>query len=187
MSRRRIGQETFGFFGDGARKHSSLDDLAQLIDWAPRRHFCAAKGEPAGRRWLYSKRCCCRFGTISPTSNSQRRSMTELHSGGSAGFPVPNRHPSAPPSSGPQGFDYPRARPPDVRRGHRAVEVQLIAGVRDARRCALLGESARLPHGDDAGIARLSIEGSRGAHLTLTGRERMRRPLATISRELSPS
>jgi transposase, IS5 family len=47
-SRRRIGQETFGF-GDGARKHSSLDDLAQLIDWAPRWHFCAAKGEPARR------------------------------------------------------------------------------------------------------------------------------------------
>jgi IS5 family transposase len=46
MSRRRIGQETFGF-GDGARKHSSLGDLAQLIDWAPCRHFCAAKGEPA--------------------------------------------------------------------------------------------------------------------------------------------
>jgi IS5 family transposase len=35
MSRRRIGQESFGF-GDGRTgAGSSLDDLAQLIDWTP--------------------------------------------------------------------------------------------------------------------------------------------------------
>lgn len=51
MSRRRIGQESFGF-GDGGRRHSSLDDLVTLIDWAcVDRQLasisCAAKGEPA--------------------------------------------------------------------------------------------------------------------------------------------
>lgn len=52
MARRRIGQESFGFgdcHGDG---HSSLDDLAGLIDWsAVERRLgeinSAAKGEPA--------------------------------------------------------------------------------------------------------------------------------------------
>lgn len=53
MSRRRIGQESFGF-GDAGRRHSSLDDLATLIDWACvdlrlADISCAAKGEPA---WL---------------------------------------------------------------------------------------------------------------------------------------
>lgn len=51
MSRRRIGQESFGF-GDAGRRHSSLDDLATLIDWAAVDQrladiSCAAKGEPA--------------------------------------------------------------------------------------------------------------------------------------------
>ena len=51
MSRRRIGQESFGF-GDAGRRHSSLDDLAKLIDWASVDHWLvdissAAKGEPA--------------------------------------------------------------------------------------------------------------------------------------------
>jgi IS5 family transposase len=51
MSRRRIGQESFGF-GDAQRRPSSLDDLATLIDWAPvdealRTISCAARGEPA--------------------------------------------------------------------------------------------------------------------------------------------
>ncbi|MFG1250323.1 transposase [Xanthobacter flavus] len=53
MSRRWIGQESFGF-GDAGRRHSSLDDLATLIDWACvdlrlADISCAAKGEPA---WL---------------------------------------------------------------------------------------------------------------------------------------
>jgi hypothetical protein len=34
MSRRRIGQETFGF-GSDDRGGSSLDDLLRLVDWAP--------------------------------------------------------------------------------------------------------------------------------------------------------
>jgi IS5 family transposase len=51
MSRRRIGQESFGF-GGAERRHSSLDDLAKLIDWARvdrqlAEISCAAKGEPA--------------------------------------------------------------------------------------------------------------------------------------------
>ena len=51
MARRRIGQEKLGFAGDRGR-HSSLDELAKLIDWIPiERHLsvisCAAKGEPA--------------------------------------------------------------------------------------------------------------------------------------------
>ncbi len=51
MSRRHIGQETFGL-GDGKRRHSSLDDLVQLIDWASiDQHLAgisnASKGEPA--------------------------------------------------------------------------------------------------------------------------------------------
>lgn len=52
MSRRRIGQERFGF-GDGrGGARSSLDDLVGLIDWAPVERALAeissaAKGEPA--------------------------------------------------------------------------------------------------------------------------------------------
>lgn len=51
MSRRRIGQEAFGFAVDRGSS-SSLDDLSRLIDWAPvdealRLISCAAKGEPA--------------------------------------------------------------------------------------------------------------------------------------------
>ncbi|RVI93357.1 IS5 family transposase [Sinorhizobium meliloti] len=51
MGRRRIGQEKFGFAVDRGQ-HSSLDELARLIDWVPiERHLavisCAAKGEPA--------------------------------------------------------------------------------------------------------------------------------------------
>ncbi|MCF3639649.1 transposase [Rhizobium sp. TRM95111] len=51
MSRRRIGQEAFGF-AVGRRVASSLDDLAGLIDWAAVDQAlvgisCAAKGEPA--------------------------------------------------------------------------------------------------------------------------------------------
>ena len=34
MSRRRIGQEKFGFAVDRGQ-HSSLDELAKLIDWVP--------------------------------------------------------------------------------------------------------------------------------------------------------
>lgn len=34
MSRRRIDQEKFGFAVDRGQ-HSSLDELAKLIDWAP--------------------------------------------------------------------------------------------------------------------------------------------------------
>jgi len=51
MSRRRIGQEAFGFAVD---RHAgcSLDDLARLIDWRPVDEAlavisCAARGEPA--------------------------------------------------------------------------------------------------------------------------------------------
>ena len=52
MSRRRIGQESFGFENGGARRQSGLDDLAGVIDWVPvDRLLCgisnAAKGEPA--------------------------------------------------------------------------------------------------------------------------------------------
>lgn len=52
MSRRRIGQESFGFGGGCGGVRSSLDDLAGLIDWAPVEHALteissAAKGEPA--------------------------------------------------------------------------------------------------------------------------------------------
>lgn len=51
MSRRRIGQEEFGFAVDRNR-HSSLDELTQLIDWALIDRAlgvisCAGKGEPA--------------------------------------------------------------------------------------------------------------------------------------------
>ena len=51
MSRRRIGQETFGFAIDKGRS-SSLDDLLKLVDWAPANDAlgvisCAVKGEPA--------------------------------------------------------------------------------------------------------------------------------------------
>lgn len=52
MSRRRIGQESFGFEDRRGGARSSLDDLAGLIDWAPVEHALAeissaAKGEPA--------------------------------------------------------------------------------------------------------------------------------------------
>jgi hypothetical protein len=52
MSRRQIGQGSFGFAVDGGGRHSSLDDLSGLIDWMPIEHrlaviSCAAKGEPA--------------------------------------------------------------------------------------------------------------------------------------------
>ena len=51
MSRRRIGQEKFGFAVDRGQ-HSSLDELAGLIDWVPVDQAlgvisCSAKGEPA--------------------------------------------------------------------------------------------------------------------------------------------
>lgn len=52
MSRRRIGQESFGWGGSGSERASSLDGLHDLIDWAPiETHLSpissAAKGEPA--------------------------------------------------------------------------------------------------------------------------------------------
>ena len=52
MARRRIGQETFAFGSSDAGRRCSLDDLHDLIDWAPidRRLAsisCSAKGEPA--------------------------------------------------------------------------------------------------------------------------------------------
>lgn len=51
MSRRRIGQESFGF-GDAEHRRSSLDDLVKLIGWASVDQrlagiSCAAKGELA--------------------------------------------------------------------------------------------------------------------------------------------
>ena len=51
MSRRRIGQEKFGFAVDRGQ-HSSLEELAGLIDWTPVDRSlgvisCSAKGEPA--------------------------------------------------------------------------------------------------------------------------------------------
>lgn len=51
MSRRRIGQEKFGFAVDRGQQ-SSLDKLVRLIEWAPIDQAlgvisCAAKGEPA--------------------------------------------------------------------------------------------------------------------------------------------
>ncbi|WP_376742292.1 IS5 family transposase [Ensifer canadensis] len=51
MSRRRIGQEKFGFAVDRGQ-HSSLDALAKVIDWVPIDQAlgvisCSAKGEPA--------------------------------------------------------------------------------------------------------------------------------------------
>lgn len=51
MSRRRIGQETFGF-GDKARRKTSLDEIGELLDWPLIERSladisCAAKGEPA--------------------------------------------------------------------------------------------------------------------------------------------
>ena len=52
MARRRIGQETLTFGSSDAGRRCSLDDLHDLIDWAPidRRLAsisCSAKGEPA--------------------------------------------------------------------------------------------------------------------------------------------
>ena len=51
MSRRRIGQERFGFAANSS-KQSSLDELTKLIDWTPIDRSlevisCAARGEPA--------------------------------------------------------------------------------------------------------------------------------------------
>lgn len=51
MSRRRIGQETFGF-GDSRGRQSSLDELTKLIDWSRIEArlvdiSSSAKGEPA--------------------------------------------------------------------------------------------------------------------------------------------
>lgn len=51
MGRRRIGQERFGFAVDRGQ-HSSLNELAKLIDWTSVDSAlgvisCAAKGEPA--------------------------------------------------------------------------------------------------------------------------------------------
>lgn len=51
MSRRRIGQESFGWDRRAGRQ-SSLDDLAGLVDWTPIERQLgdisrAAKGEPA--------------------------------------------------------------------------------------------------------------------------------------------
>ena len=48
MSRRRIGQETFGF-GDSRGRQSSLDELTKLIDWTriearTRRYFVISEG-----------------------------------------------------------------------------------------------------------------------------------------------
>jgi transposase, IS5 family len=52
MSRRRIGQEAFAFESAGVGRRSSLDDLRDLIDWAPIERrlgslSCSVKGEPA--------------------------------------------------------------------------------------------------------------------------------------------
>jgi IS5 family transposase len=52
MSRRRIGQEGFGFGDRRGTRHSSLDDLSDVIDWAAVERALAgissaAKGEPA--------------------------------------------------------------------------------------------------------------------------------------------
>ena len=70
MVHRSIGQEWFGFVGR-ERTTSSLDALASLIDWTPIAAlldplYPAAKGDPPGRRWRCSRRCCCRSGTICP-------------------------------------------------------------------------------------------------------------------------
>jgi hypothetical protein len=52
MVRRRIGQETLAFVSSDAGRRCSLDDLHDLIDWAPidRRLAsisCSAQDEPA--------------------------------------------------------------------------------------------------------------------------------------------
>ena len=52
MSRRQIGQESLRFSADEGARHSSLDDLTGLIDWAPiavqlNAINSAPKGEPA--------------------------------------------------------------------------------------------------------------------------------------------
>jgi len=72
MVRRQIGQEFFRFAVVRGGGRSSLDDLLDLIDWVPiERHLetisCAAKGEPPGRRWPCSRRCCWRSGTTCRT------------------------------------------------------------------------------------------------------------------------
>lgn len=52
MPRRQIGQERFGLGSASAHKHSSLDDMAALVDWAEVERLlsgisAAAKGEPS--------------------------------------------------------------------------------------------------------------------------------------------
>jgi transposase, IS5 family len=52
MSRRRIGQETFGFRDNCGRRQTSLDELAKLIDWSRIEAqlvdiSSSGKGEPA--------------------------------------------------------------------------------------------------------------------------------------------
>ena len=52
MSQRWIGQEAFAFGSSGVVRRSSLDDLRDLIDWAPVERqlsvvSCSAKGGPA--------------------------------------------------------------------------------------------------------------------------------------------
>jgi transposase, IS5 family len=52
MSQRRIGQETFALGSSDTGRRCSLDDLRDLIDWAPIERrlasvSCSAKGEPA--------------------------------------------------------------------------------------------------------------------------------------------
>ena len=52
MSQCRTGQEAFAFGSSGVGRRSSLDDLRDLIDWAPIERqlavvSCSAKGEPA--------------------------------------------------------------------------------------------------------------------------------------------
>ena len=55
MSRRRIGQEAFGFAVDGSVS-SSLDDLAGLIEWvAVDQALCVISGCRRGRR--HGRRC----------------------------------------------------------------------------------------------------------------------------------
>ena len=50
MSRRRIGQETFGFGDSRGRRQTSLDELTKLIDWTrieaqTRRYFVISEGK----------------------------------------------------------------------------------------------------------------------------------------------
>jgi hypothetical protein len=72
MSQRRIGQEAFAFGSSGDGRRSSLDDLRDLIDWAPIERqlavvSCSAKANRRGRCWRCSRPCCLRCGTICRT------------------------------------------------------------------------------------------------------------------------